>query len=395
MMNLAEYTTSIYDLTLTTQSIDFTSSLLYGTESSYSFTSTVSESGTTFQSSSDDYRNIGGTISTKSHKEHKTFTEYTSSAYDKKETVRTYYGTYSETANEGTYLSTYTSSSMFYMVYSKQNQIDITMPVGSTAKMDVYGYATGSTFRETWQGKSISYYSEVNLQTFLETSSYWFTVSKTQYWDETIFSETIYSNYGTNISKVTTTTYIYTESYATLNVGSKYYNYSSTSSSRTINSKADVDYMDSTFTRSSIEQITRNRTIPAKSITFRDYSTTTTQIEYSLYPYTSSSTTTEDYTDSTMWGSSLTYLSSTDWWMSLPITSYTTLNSTTRSWGIQSGPEISVNHMNGKFLYDFTLTVTGSGIYNSNMSTTSCWVAGIMDGEITTKIDYLSINWDK
>ena len=43
MMNVAEYTTSIYDITLTTQSIDSTSSLHYGTESSYTFTS--SESG--------------------------------------------------------------------------------------------------------------------------------------------------------------------------------------------------------------------------------------------------------------------------------------------------------------------------------------------------------------
>ena len=63
MMNVAEYTTSIYDITLTTQSIDSTSSLRYGTESSYTFTSSESGSLTYWVSSLQDSRSISSSTS--------------------------------------------------------------------------------------------------------------------------------------------------------------------------------------------------------------------------------------------------------------------------------------------------------------------------------------------
>ena len=62
-MNLAEYTSSAYEVTLTTQSIDSTSSLSYGTESNYTFTSSESDSGTYWISRLQDSRSVSSSTS--------------------------------------------------------------------------------------------------------------------------------------------------------------------------------------------------------------------------------------------------------------------------------------------------------------------------------------------
>ena len=62
-MNLVEYTSSAYEVTLTTQSIDSTSSLSYGTESNYTFTSSESDSGTYWISRLQDSRSVSSSTS--------------------------------------------------------------------------------------------------------------------------------------------------------------------------------------------------------------------------------------------------------------------------------------------------------------------------------------------
>ena len=263
MMNLSEYTTSIYDITLTTQSIDSTSSLLYGTESSYTFTSSESGSLTYWVSSLQDSRSVSS--STSSITNITSYSEsFTVSLDDEiSTTATTIYNTQTyrgKTGWQDTYIDTW-SRSMVSLSFSH---------TGITSIVSVSSYGDYTYRSTTYSNKTrIDTIVTSNIhRTVANKESSIVSVSQTDSWIRTLGSYSTTTDIECIISKGVASSLIYAETGSTVNIGNEFYNTSTTILTSLEAERVSGTLYNSTAIRTWTSSIESKDTIPAGSMRF-------------------------------------------------------------------------------------------------------------------------------
>ena len=302
MMNLSEYTTSIYDITLTTQSIDSTSSLLYGTESSYTFTSSESGSLTYWVSSLQDSRSVSS--STSSITNITSYSEsFTVSLDDEISTTETtIYNTQTyrgKTGWQDTYIDTW-SRSMVSLSFSHTGVTSIV----SVSSYGDYTYRSTTYSNKTRIDTTVT--SNIH-RTVANKESSIVSVSQTDSWIRTLGSYSTTTDVECLISKGVASSLIYAETGSTINVGNEFYNTSTTILTSLEAERVSGTLYNSTAIRTWTSSIESKDTIPAGSMRFTSmWLDTYTDWEEEEFTYlVSSSKTTTSNT------SSVSYLSAT------------------------------------------------------------------------------------
>lgn len=263
MMNIAEYTTSIYDITLTTQSIDSTSSLLYGTESSYTFTSSESGSLTYWVSSLQDSRSVSS--STSSTTSLTSYSEsFTVSLDDEiSTTATTIYSTQTyrgKTGWQDTYIDTWSRS----MVSLSFSHTGITSIVSVSSYGD-YTYRSTTYSNKTRIDTTVT--SNIH-KTVANKESSIVSVSQTDSWIRTLGSYSTTTDIECIISKGVASSLIYAETGSTINIGNEAYNTSATILTSLEAERVSGTLYDSTAERTWTSSIESKNTIPAGSMRF-------------------------------------------------------------------------------------------------------------------------------
>ena len=263
MMNVAEYTTSIYDITLTTQSIDSTSSLHYGTESSYTFTSSESGSLTYWVSSLQDSRSVSS--STRSTTNLTSYSEsFTVSLDDEiSTTATTIYSTQTyrgKTGWQDTYIDTWSRS----MVSLSFSHTGITSIVSVSSYGD-YTYRSTTYSNKTRIDTTVT--SNIH-RTVANKESSIVSVSRTDSWIRTLGSYSTTTDIECIISKGVASSLIYAETGSTINIGNEAYNTSATILTSLEAERVSGTLYNSTAERTWTSSIDSKDTIPAGSMRF-------------------------------------------------------------------------------------------------------------------------------
>lgn len=226
MMNLSEYTTSVYDITLTTQSVDSTSSLEWGIP--HTITYTYSESGTStyWVSSLQDSRTVSSRT-TSSTNLTSSSTSYSSSAGTGILTTATTITTSNvyrgNTIQQPSYEDTW-SRSMISLEFSH---------TGITSVVSVSSYGSYTSRTTTYSNKiriDTTVTSTIH-KTLANKESEVVSVSRTDSWPETLASYSTTDDIECIVSKGVASSLIYVESSSYLDLGKK--SYHSYSASRT------------------------------------------------------------------------------------------------------------------------------------------------------------------
>lgn len=226
MMNLSEYTTSIYDITLTTQSVDSTSSLEWGIV--HTITYQYSESGTStyWISSLQDSRTVSSRT-TSSTNLTSSSTSYSSSAGTGIQTTATTITTSNvyrgNTIQQSSYEDTW-SRSMVSLEFSH---------TGITSVVSVSSYGSYTSRTTTYSNKiriDTTVTSTIH-KTLANKESEVVSVSRTDSWPETLASYSTTDDIECIVSKGVASSLIYVESSSYLFLGKK--SYHSYSASRT------------------------------------------------------------------------------------------------------------------------------------------------------------------
>lgn len=301
-MKLAEYTTSTYDLTLTTQSIDSTSSLIYGTESSYTFTSSESGSLTYWVSSLQDSRSVSS--STHSTTNLTSYSEsFTVSLDDEiSTTATTIYNTQTyrgKTNWQDTYIDTWSRS----MVSLSFSHTGVTYIVTVSSYGD-YTYRSTTYSNKTRIDTTVT--SNIH-KTVANKESSIVSVSQTDSWIRTLGSYSTTTDIECIISKGVASSLMYAETGSTINIGNEVYNTSSTILTSLEAERVSGTLYNSTAVRTWTSSTESKDTIPAGSMRFTSmWIDTYTDWEEEEFTYlVSSSKTTTSQT------SSVSYLSAT------------------------------------------------------------------------------------
>lgn len=263
MMNVAEYTTSIYDITLTTQSIDSTSSLRYGTESSYTFTSSESGSLTYWVSSLQDSRSVSSSTSSTTN-----ITSYSESftvSLDDEilTTATTIYNTQTyrgKTGWQDTYIDTWSRS----MVSLSFSHTGITSIVSVSSYGD-YTYRSTTYSNKTRIDTTVT--SNIH-RTIANKESSIVSVSQTDSWIRTLVSYSTTTDIECVISKGVASSLIYAETGSTINIGNEAYNTSATILTSLEAERVSGTLYNSTAERTWTSSIESKDTIPAGSMRF-------------------------------------------------------------------------------------------------------------------------------
>ena len=263
MMNLSEYTTSIYDLTLTTQSVDSTSSLLYGTENSYTFTSSESGSLTYWVSSLQDSRSVSS--STSSITNITSYSEsFTVSLDDEISTTETtIYNTQTSSGKTGwqeTYIHTWCRS----MVSLSFSHTGVTSIVSVSSYGD-YTYRSTTYSNKTRIDTTVT--SNIH-RTVANKESSIVSVSQTDSWIRTLGSYSTTTDVECLISKGVASSLIYAETGSTINIGNEFYNTSTTILTSLEAERVSGTLYNSTAIRTWTSSIESKDTIPAGSMRF-------------------------------------------------------------------------------------------------------------------------------
>lgn len=295
MMNLSEYTTSVYNLTLTTQSIDLTSSLSYGTESSYTFTSSDSYSDTYWISSLKDSRSVSSYTSSATNITSNVNLLIASAGNGILTTATTVessriYG--GKTSWQDSYTDTWTRS----MVSLEFSHTGITSIVSVSSYGD-YTYRTTTYSNKTRIDTTVT---STIYRTIANKNSEVVSVSQTDSWLRSLGSYSTTTDIECIISKGVASSLIYAEAGSTIQAGSEYYNTSATSLTSLEAERTSGTLYNSTVTRIWTLSTSTQDTIPAESIKFTSlWLTTFTDWDEEEYTYIStSSTTTEEATSS-------------------------------------------------------------------------------------------------
>lgn len=263
-MKLAEYTTSTYDLTLTSATVNSSSRLEYGTESTnYTYTVSSSASGTYWKSELQDSRSAtsstfsttGITVSTTSFTEAEA-AELQSSTIST--TVSKVFG--GKLAWQDTYIETW-SRSMGYLnlAYATASAIVTVSSYGNyTSRTTTYS----NKIRTDTTVTSTIYKTTANVEKGVVS------ISRTDTWYETLKSYSSTTDIEYLYSRGVKSSLIYTESGSTYRAGNNYYNVSTTSQSSLEITKLSGTLYESETTRYWSSEDELKTTIPAESIKF-------------------------------------------------------------------------------------------------------------------------------
>ena len=287
-MNLAEYTSSAYEVTLTTQSIDSTSSLSYGTESNYTFTSSESDSGTYWISRLQDSRSVSSStsFSTNITSSVESFTASSGTGIlttaTTVESSHTYRG---KTGWQDTYIDTWSRS----MVSLSFSHTGITSIVSVSSYGD-YTYRSTTYSNKTRIDTTVT--SNIH-RTVANKNSEVVSVSQTNSWLRTLGSYSTTVDIECIISKGVASSLIYLETGSTIQAGNKYYNTSVTSLTSLEAERTSGTLYNSTNIRTWTQSTRIQDTIPAESIRFTSlWLNTFTDWDEEEYTYLSTSSTT-------------------------------------------------------------------------------------------------------
>lgn len=287
-MNLAEYTSSAYEVTLTTQSIDSTSSLSYGTESNYTFTSSESDSGTYWISRLQDSRSVSSStsFSTNITSSVESFTASSGTGIlttaTTVESSHTYRG---KTSWQDTYTEVWSRS----MVSLSFSHTGITSIVSVSSYGD-YTYRTTTYSNKTRIDTTVM---STIYRTVANKNSEVVSVSQTNSWLRTLGSYSTTVDIECIISKGVASSLIYLETGSTIQAGNKYYNTSVTSLTSLEAERTSGTLYNSTDIRTWTQSTHIQDTIPAESIRFTSlWLNTFTDWDEEEYTYLSTSSTT-------------------------------------------------------------------------------------------------------
>ena len=287
-MNLAEYTSSAYEVTLTTQSIDSTSSLSYGTESNYTFTSSESDSGTYWISRLQDSRSVSSStsFSTNITSSVESFTASSGTGIlttaTTVESSHTYRG---KTSWQDTYTEVWSRS----MVSLSFSHTGITSIVSVSSYGD-YTYRTTTYSNKTRIDTTVM---STIYRTVANKNSEVVSVSQTNSWLRTLGSYSTTVDIECIISKGVASSLIYLETGSTIQAGNKYYNTSVTSLTSLEAERTSGTLYNSTNIRTWTQSTHIQDTIPAESIRFTSlWLNTFTDWDEEEYTYLSTSSTT-------------------------------------------------------------------------------------------------------
>lgn len=277
MIQLAEFTTSTYDVTLTFLSLDSTTSLKYGTESSYSTTLSSSTSETYWESQLEDSRSFTSSVNSASSSTYvlSTFTTTSATGVSTSSTI-----VYSTETFKG---KTYQAESELATWSTVMQSLEFSH-TGITSEVSVSVYGNYTTRSTTFSNKErvdtgISY-TILSTDGFISTSTIDRAIvilSRTDYWNETSSYYSTTSDVEVNISRGVKSSIIYTEEGSTYNLGTEYFNLSSTSSSRLVATRLSGTVFNSTRTNVWTTTSETARTIPANSISYTAVSSVTGQ----------------------------------------------------------------------------------------------------------------------
>lgn len=289
MMNLAEYTTSIYDLTLTSATVNSSSQLEYGTESSYTYTVSSSASCTYWKSIYTDNRYA--TVSTETNdvvEKRETLdvsytvnTDVTLTTYDRVEHREAQGEAYQEPRYTATHSYGFTALDESSILYNSSTLLTITSSAFYTLESTIYANDIAAK----------SYITETVMYTTANSTSQWVTVYKTESWSETLKNLTSFTdvekfNYSGVISQL-----ILSESAITSYFGKSYSNLTHTSTTNTIAEIVSYTPFLSATTKTYVISNINTTTRKASSVTYWSYHTKT----YQLFIPSYTTTTTTDY----------------------------------------------------------------------------------------------------
>ena len=262
-MNLAEYTSSAYEVTLTTQSIDSTSSLSYGTESNYTFTSSESDSGTYWISRLQDSRSVSSytSFSTNITSSVESFTASSGTGIlttaTTVESSHTYRG---KTSWQDAYTEMWSRS----MVSLSFSHTGITSIVSVSSYGD-YTYRTTTYSNKTRIDTAVM---STIYRTVANKNSEVVSVSQTNSWIRTLGSYSTTTDVECIISKGVASSLVYAETGSTINVGNEFYNTSTTILTSLEAERVSGTLYNSTAIRTWTSSIESKDTIPAGSMRF-------------------------------------------------------------------------------------------------------------------------------
>lgn len=268
MTQLAEFTTSTYDVTLTFSSLDSTSSLNYGTESSYSTILSSSTSDTYWKSQLEDSRSFTSSTNSTSISTNVISMFTTTSATEVSTSSTIVYST--ETYKGETYQAESDLATWSTMMQSLRfSHTGIT----SIVSVSVYGNYTSrsTTFSNKERidtGLSYTMLSTDGLIGTSTTDRAIVSLSRTDSWNETSSYYSTTSDVEINVSRGVKSSIIYTEEGSTYNLGTKYFNISTTSSSRLVATRLSGTVYNSTKTNVWSTTSETARTIPADYISY-------------------------------------------------------------------------------------------------------------------------------
>ena len=287
-MNLAEYTSSAYEVTLTTQSIDSTSSLSYGTESNYTFTSSESDSGTYWISRLQDSRSVSSStsFSTNITSSVESFTASSGTGIlTTATTVKSSHTYRGKTSWQDTYTEVWSRS----MVSLSFSHTGITSIVSVSSYGD-YTYRTTTYSNKTRIDTTVM---STIYRTVANKNSEVVSVSQTNSWLRTLGSYSTTVDIECIISKGVASSLIYLETGSTIQAGNKYYNTSVTSLTSLEAERTSGTLYNSTNIRTWTQSTRIQDTIPAESIRFTSlWLNTFTDWDEEEYTYLSTSSTT-------------------------------------------------------------------------------------------------------
>lgn len=303
MRNLSEYTTSVYDITLTTQSIDFTSSLEWGWDTN-TITSEYSETGsyTYWVSSLQDSRTVSSRATSSTNLTSSSIS-YSSSAGTGIQTTATtitssnvYRG---NTIQQSSYENTWSRS----MISLKFSHTGIT----SIVSVSSYGSYTSRTTTSSNKIRIDTTVTSTIHKTLANKASEVVSVSRTDSWPETLASYSTTDDIECLVSRGVASSLIYVESSSYLVLGSKSYYSNITSKTSLEATRLSGTLYNSTAERIWTSSSSSITTIPGNTLMYTSlWFTTYTSWNgvSSTYLVTSSKTTTAST-------SSISYMSAT------------------------------------------------------------------------------------
>ena len=262
-MNLVEFTTNTYEITLTSSSLNTTSGLVSGT-GTYTYTSVISDSKSYWT-----YKLIDS----------KSYSSSTEELIDTKRDIVNNISTSIESwMTKSTSSSTYTAyKGKTYQLESETDMKSIKLEslkfshtgIDTTVSVSVYGDYSSSYTTFSNKGREDTFISWTVNSTWLTSgTSNAVTVSRTDFFNEGTTSKSSTSDTEYNIYSGIDMSLVYSEMGSTYNLGSSFYNDSSTSSSTILLTKKSITAFNSSKTGSWEDTITSSLNRPATSISY-------------------------------------------------------------------------------------------------------------------------------